>query len=268
MTEIAILDEIDFEYYPRELFIERYGSTINFDDDKELSRLIDFVRFDDIGLSLNNSIIREEIIKNVSQKSQNILDILDSISNKVYEEEKSTWYILFQCLLKVETLEKRLRLRESDIKKIFLELKTKYGDISYFWLQFGLFEQSQKDYITALGYLEKAASIRPKAFKIQHAIARNYMRYANSIDDYDRAKALFEDGEIKMKELIESNNIVEKKARPFSISCYVSEKVRFLDKFKRIQIPSKNDLRYMWRIMDQVNPDDYMKTVFKGYRTY
>lgn len=195
------------------------------------------------------------------------MELLDSISNRVYEEDKSTWYILFQCLLKVEILEKRLQIQKDDIKKIFLKLQSKYGGISYFWLQFGLFEQSQGNYVAALDYLEKSASIRPKAFKIQHAVARNYMCYANSLRSFEKADALFKKGENRMKELIESTDSLKRKARPYSISCYVTEKVKFIKKFKGDQVPSGNELKYMKRILEYVEPNGYMLTAFtKFYR--
>ncbi|WP_029201535.1 SIR2 family protein [Oribacterium sp. NK2B42] len=267
LIELAILDEMEFEYYPMELFVERYGSIIDFYNNCRLTRLVDFIRFDEFGLSLNNTIIGKEILDKAKNKEQIILELLKTIANRVYEEDRSIWYILFQCLLKVEILEKRLRIRKDSIKNMFLELKSEYGKISYFWLQFGLFEQSQGAYVTALGYLEKSASIRPKAFKIQHALARNYMCYANSLGNFEKADVLFKTGESKMKALIESTNSIERKARPYSISSYVSEKVKFIDKFKQYQAPSGNDLKYMGRILEYVEPDDYTKSAFhKFYR--
>lgn len=267
LTELAILDAIEFEYYPTELFVERYGALIDFYKDDNITRLVDFVRFDDYGLSVNNIIVSREVLKREKKRESIILELLDSISNRVYEEDKSTWNILFQCLLKVEILEKRLQIQKDDIKKIFLKLQSKYGGISYFWLQFGLFEQSQGNYVAALDYLEKSASIRPKAFKIQHAVARNYMCYANSLRSFEKADALFKKGENRMKELIESTDSLKRKARPYSISCYVTEKVKFIKKFKGDQVPSGNELKYMKRILEYVEPNEYMFTAFtKFYR--
>ncbi len=265
LTELAILDEMEFEYYPMELFVERYGSIIDFDNDRRLTRLVDFVRFDEVGLSLNNTIVGRKILDKATNKAQIILELLRTISNRVYEEDRSIWYILFQCLLKVEILEKRLRIGNDGIKKIFLDLQSEYDKISYFWLQFGLFEQSQGDYVTALGYLEKSASIRPKAFKIQHALARNYMCYANSLGNFEEADALFKTGEVKMVDLIESSNSIVRKARPYSISSYVSEKVKFIEKFKQYQAPKVKDLKYMARILEYVESDDYLRSAFRKF---
>lgn len=146
-----------------------------------------------------------------------------------------------------------------------MKLKPKYKEISYFWLQFGIFEQSQGDYGVALDYLEKSASIKPKAFKIQHALARNYMRHANSLDNYTDAEPLFKVGETRMKQLIDSTNTQAQKVRQHSISCYVAEKIKFIKKFRGFKEPSTVELKYIVRILEYENPDEYLLAAFKKF---
>ena len=266
LLELAIFDAIEVGDYPIGLFAERYGTAIDFHHNgKELTRLVDFVRVDDNRLSLNNTIVGEQILKQNNDKGEIIFEILSTISNRVYERDENKWYILFQCLLKVDILEDRLHIESDNLKKIFLKLKPKYKEISYFWLQFGIFEQSQGDYGVALDYLEKSASIRPKAFKIQHALARNYMRHANSLDNYTEAEPLFKVGETKMKQLIDSTNMQEQMVRPHSISCYVAEKIKFIKKFRRFKEPSNTELKYMVSILEYENPDEYLLAAFKKF---
>lgn len=69
-----------------------------------------------------------------------------------------------------------------------------------------------------------SASIRPNSYKIQHALARNYLRHANYVMDYNEAKELFAEGEARMKNLIESKEFYKEKAKPFSINSYILER--------------------------------------------
>ena len=46
--------------------------------------------------------------------------------------------------------------------------------------------------------------VSPFPYKIKHALARNYLRHANYVMDYNEAKELFAEGEARMKNLIES----------------------------------------------------------------
>ena len=68
-----------------------------------------------------------------------------------------------------------------------------------------------------------ANRIRPYAYQIQHAIARNYLKQANYVRDITEADALFKIGEEKMFELINSREHYKDKAKNFSIHCYILE---------------------------------------------
>ena len=72
-----------------------------------------------------------------------------------------------------------------------------------------------------------AHKIKPKAYQIQHAIARNYLKNANDEKDEAVALELFKMGEKKMLELINSHEGYKEKAKYFSIHCYVHEKIKF-----------------------------------------
>ena len=148
-------------------------------------------------------------------------------------------------------MEKKLKLNHKSIHKIYFSVKDKYENISYFWLQLGLHEQKKGDFVAAYNYLEKSASIRPKSYKIQHAIARNYMRHANNTSNFEKAKELFDKGEQKIKELIESKEFSREKAKPFSVNTYILEKIRFIDKFNLT--PGLQELSYMNSIINSTS---------------
>lgn len=260
LIELAIFDKADIEIYPRELFTERYGKSVGLDGDIDCNnmRVVDFVRMSSNGLSLRNAIVDEYILKqNISRIPEIIIEILKYLSKYVMERKNDVWYIIFQCLLKEEVLESKLKLRKKDIERIYLSVKSDFKEISYYWLQLGLYMQKNDDYVSAYNYLEKSASIRPKSYKIQHAIARNYMRHANNTSKYSDARQLFNEGEKRIKELIESKEYNMEKAKPFSVNSYILEKIKFIYKFN-IE-PTDKELQYMNDAINSVNVNDTYK---------
>lgn len=269
LIELAIFDIADIEFYPRELFTERYGRKIALDKDisSDVMRIVDYARMDENGLSLRNAMVENYILnQNSDRLSDIIIDILKYVSRYVSEKRNDTWYIIFQCLLKEEVLEKKLKLAHKTIDKIYFSVKGEYENISYFWLQLGLHEQKMEDFVSAYNYFEKSASIRPKSYKIQHAIARNYMRHANHISNYEKAKELFDIGEKKIKDLIESKEFNKEKAKPFSVNSYILEKIRFIYKFKLT--PSLQELTYMNNAINSISiTDSYKEKVYYAFYT-
>lgn len=260
LIELAIFDTADIEIYPRELFTERYGKRISLDEDvtRNMAKIVDYVRMDENGLSLRNAIIEKYIlISNKKELGDRIIDILRYVSRYVSERRNDIWYIIFQCLLKEDILENRLKLKKNDIKRIYFSVKKEYEAISYYWLQLGLYEQKVNDFVASYNYLEMSASIRPNSYKIQHALARNYLRHANYVMDYNEAKELFAEGEARMKNLIESKEFYKEKAKPFSINSYILEKIRYIQKFNID--PDKKELTYMNNAINMVSDADPYK---------
>ncbi len=271
LTELAIFDVADIETYPKELFTERFGSKVNLDGEINIDdmKVVDLVRTDGVGLLLRNSILNSFIIeKQKGMLKTTLIGILKYVSRFVSERNNNTWYIIFQSLMKEDVLEKKFHLKPAIIKEIFLSVKGEYKEISYYWLQLGLLSQKMGDYVTAFNYLSISSSIRPRSYKIQHAIARNYMRHANRTKDAAEAKALFEKGEEKMRELIESKDYGKEKAKPYSVNSYVREKINFINRFKLDVRDS--ELKYMRDILDSIPDyrDPYMESVVKLFYVF
>jgi len=72
----------------------------------------------------------------------------------------------FECLLKGDILEDKLSFNLKDILSLFYQLKEEYSKMSYYWLQLGIAEQKEKDYVKALNHLKMAKRIRPYAYQI------------------------------------------------------------------------------------------------------
>lgn len=269
LTELAIFDMSDIEVYPRELFSERYGKKIVLDEDISagMTRIVDYVRMDENELALRNSIVEKYVIeKNVDILTECIIDILKYVARYVSERRNDIWYIIFQGLLKEDVLINKLQFNDESIHKIYFSVKKEYGQISYYWLQLGLYMQKKRDFVSAYNYLEQSASIRPNSYKIQHAIARNYMRHANYIDNYEEAKVLFFEGEKRIKKLVDSREYYKEKAKPFSVNSFILEKVRFCRKFK--VCPGDKDLAYMNSAINSISlADTYMEKVYYAFYT-
>lgn len=265
LLELAIFDILDIEYYPRELFSEQYGSIIKLDSNINVTEIgiVDLARMNEKGISLRNSLIIQNIISsNQDRIPETIINILITISRYVEEKKSDVWYYMFQCLLKEDILKKRLKLCFKDINNIFLSVKSYYKDKSYYWLQMGILYQKNNDFTSAYTYLQQSYSIRPYSYQIQHALARNYLKEANYNNDIIEASATFDEGEKLMKELIDSKDYYKEKAKSFSVTSYIAEKIRFIEKHKLK--PSDQDLKYMIKNLESIKfqEDEYIENTF------
>lgn len=268
LLEIGIFDNADIEYYPIQLFTERFGRTINISGKIEMNNLkiVDYIKYDERGVSLRNRIFHKDLL---AANQREILPLLKNLliylSRYVYEGRDDMWTIIFQSLINEKRLKKYFKLSKDELKSLLYGLKEYYKDISYFWLQLGLFEQLNGDYSKALSHLQQSQAIQPNSFMIKHAIARNYLKFANSQSNINLANELFEKGESLMQELIDGKEYYIKKARPYSISCFVLEKTKYILKFN-----SKNsnkelcEMRDMLALVD-ISDDSYVKKTMKEF---
>ena len=267
LLELAVFEKLDIEYYPRELFVEKYGKCINLDSQINISEMgiVDSARMNEKGISLRNLILIDHIISIKKEDiTITIINILKVISRYVEEKRSDVWYYIFQCLLKENILTERLQLKWSEINEIFLSVKEEYKDKSYYWLQMGIHYQKNKDFLSAETYLQQSYSIRPRSYQIQHAIARNYLKLANNSNNLADARSTFEQGEKLMKDLIDSKEYYKEKAKPFSVTSYITEKIKFINKFE-IK-PTHQELMYMIKSLESIKDihDDYIENAFSS----
>ena len=256
LLEIAIFNSVDIEYYPMELFVEKYGQSISISTDDVIGgmKIADYIKYDEQGISLKNLLLQEEVLnRNVQEKYYVVENLLKRISRYVHEGNKDIWTIIFQSLHNEKQLRNALGFSNHELQKLFYGLKEEYKEISYYWLQLGLFEQSRDDYAKALSHLKKSQFIQPRSFKIQHAIARNYLKFANNQQNFEMARPLFDKGEKLMKQLIDSNEYYIKKAKPFSVNSYVLEKVRYIERYE-VKVSTK-ELCELRDMLDKVYSD-------------
>lgn len=262
-VELVIFEKADIPYYPSELLTSRYSIDFNiyrkerYDQlTEEQSMIVDYVRIEDNGISLKNKVLVKEIWRVLPEEKKiaSILDILKCIAPYVSEHKNNYWRIVFESLLKEDCLERKLGIQVSEQLKIYYQVKKDFAEISYFWLQLGIAEQKNKNYEKALNHLKMAKNIRPMAYQIQHAIARNYLKHANCIEDFVTSETLFLEGERLMVALIDSNEYYKAKARNFSIHCYILEKSKYIRNQK--SMISNKELLEMKKYIDLMVADD------------
>lgn len=260
--ELTIFDKADLSYYPSELLTARYSMDFDIFNQKnyknlskEQALIVDFVKLDEQGIGLKNIILRDKVWESLNQneKSHAIVHILKEISPYVEENENNYWKIIFESILKEDCLENKFGLNLKKILLIYYQLKEAFSDISYYWLQLGIAEQKCNEYNKALNHLNMAHVIRPKAYQIQHAIGRNYLKYANYLNDSIQADTLFKQGEEIMLELIRSSEYNKEKAKNYSIHCYVLEKIQYIKRHKKSI--SNKELLQIKQYIDMIKND-------------
>lgn len=260
--ELTIFDKADLSYYPSELLTARYSMDFDIFNQKnyknlskEQALIVDFVKLDEQGIGLKNIILRDKVWESLNQneKSHAIVHILKEISPYVEENENNYWKIIFESILKEDCLENKFGLNLKKILLIYYQLKEAFSDISYYWLQLGIAEQKCNEYNKALNHLNMAHVIRPKAYQIQHAIGRNYLKYANYLNDSIQEDTLFKQGEEIMLELIRSSEYNKEKAKNYSIHCYVLEKIQYIKRHKKSI--SNKELLQIKQYIDMIKND-------------
>lgn len=272
--ELTLFERTDISYYPSEMLTARYSIDFSCFARKETDPLppidtiiVDFVRINKEGISLKNKMFLDRVWEKTGsdEKVQMILDILRYVSPYVAERRDNYWRIISETLLKEDILENKVGLSTEKIVALYYQLKQEFDTISYYWLQMGIVEQRRKDFAKALNHLLMAKSIRPHAYQIQHAIARNYLKQANYTKDPVLHQSLFAEGEKQMLDLIHSKEYYKDKAKSYSIHCYVLEKLRYIEKYKLAL--AGNDIRQMKRYIDAIVDirDDYIHNLIHKF---
>ena len=257
-------------YYPGEMLTSRYSfnyynlkyNNTNSIDVRQSTfndeNLLDFIKEDSNGLSIKNNLLMNELwdIVDKDKKIESIISTLKWISKYVSEKVENYWRIIFESILKEDILKNNFDLSIPEILEIYYSVKDYYNDISFYWLQLGIAEQKQNHYEKALNHLKMATTIRPHAYQIQHAITRNYLKHANYIDDEILSHQLFKMGESKMKKLIYSDEFSNKKAKSFSIHCYVHEKIHNIQKFD--DEITNTTVKELKKLIDEIIEEQYI----------
>ena len=257
LLTLAIFEKLELPYFPLELVAILYQN-----ETKELLSMIDdFVKYDSSnGISLRNSNIATLILKSREKGKivARIKEILINISPQVVEGRHSYWNEIEASLMKEKLLRKKLGLKTKTIRNLLFEIKNYYSNSYNFWIQIGISEQIEGEFDKALNHFRQAEAINHDSYMVQNAIARNFLKQANSLLSYETAIPYYEKGEELMLRLIREREEFQVKA--YSTHCYLYEKMNFYLKFK-IE-PDNEELKEMYAmlcsIIDKTSESDGM----------
>lgn len=265
---LAIFQKLDLPYFPLEL-LGMWNTTDYFNILQESNDFIKNIN-ETNSVELRNSVLTSTILSKKSevQKITLIRDILCLVSPQVSDTVHSYWNEIQSVLMKGKALRGKLKISNLAVKNMLTEIKNYYNDDYNYWIQVGISEQSDGEYDRALNHFRQAESISPNSYLVQNAIARNYLRQANSMKKYEEAKEYFEEGERGMLSLIRNRDEFQVKA--FSTHCYLFEKIKFV-KRNRISL-KKKDIESMYILLKNIvdrDPNDPMAVhignVFANY---
>lgn len=265
---LAIFQKLDLPYFPLEL-LGMWDTSNYFNILKESD---DFIKnINEVNaVELRNNVLTNTILckKNENQKITLIRDILCLVSPQVSDTVHSFWNEIQSVLMKGKALRGKLKISNNAVKNMLTEIKNYYNDDYNYWIQVGIAEQSDGEYERALNHFRQAESISPNSYLVQNAIARNYLRQANSTKNRDEAKAFFEEGERGMLALIKSRDEFQVKA--FSTHCYLFEKIKYVKRHNIVL--KKKELESMYTLLKNIverDPNDPMArhigNVFANY---
>lgn len=252
LRQLAILSKLGLPYLPLEIV----GLIYNRNYQHVLNCTENFITHNKAsnGISLRDLFLVPHLLKNVSYKKYMSLlkDMLVMISPQVLDGNHTYWNEMASTLMKCKFLRSLLHLPNGIVKNLLTDIKPYYNDDYNYWLQVGLSEQHDSEYGLALNHFRQAESMSPTSYTVRNAIARNYLRQANEMDDYEMALPIHEEGVSQMKQLISEREEFQVKA--YSTHCLLFERIRF---YRRNDIlPTDEVLLEMYNMLKSVIDKD------------
>ncbi len=256
LVYISIFQALDLSYFPLEIV------TLIFNDITKdaLNEIDDFIKYNENnGVSIRNTFLSKLVLQQVRYNKllELIKEILIHISPQVTENLHTYWNEIEATLMKEKLLRKRLGLKTSSIKNMLFEIQSYYNDNYNYWIQVGISEQMDNEFEKALNHFQQAEALNPNSYMVKNAIARNFLKQANSCEIIESAKPYFEEGERRMLELIKEREEFQVKA--YSTHCYLYEKINYFEKFNIV--PNDDDLKKMYDLLETIiekTPEDGM----------
>lgn len=256
LVYISIFQALDLSYFPLEIV------TLIFNDITKdaLNEIDDFIKYNENnGVSIRNTFLSKLVLQQVRHNKllELIKEILIHISPQVTENLHTYWNEIEATLMKEKLLRKRLGLKTSSIKNMLFEIQSYYNDNYNYWIQVGISEQMDNEFEKALNHFQQAEALNPNSYMVKNAIARNFLKQANSCKIIGSAKPYFEEGERRMLELIKEREEFQVKA--YSTHCYLYEKINYFENFNIV--PNDDDLKKMYDLLETIiekTPEDGM----------
>lgn len=257
LVQLSIFYKMNLPYFPAEIFRLIYGGNSK----SILDNVDNYITYfsDQNGFAIRNPFLVPHILAKISSKKKVRLltEVLMYISPQVVDGYHSYWNEIASTLMKCRLLRQLLNLSNPYVKKLLASIKNYYNDDYNYWLQVGLSEQYDNEFEHALNHFQQAESLSPNSYLVKNAIARNFLRQSNVVDDKIKAENLFAEGVRRMEDLI--LNREEFQVRAYSTHCLLYEKIRFYRKYEII--PNEDGLQEMYKSLKTIfdkNPNDPM----------
>lgn len=268
LIQLSVFYRMNLPFFPREIFFLMYGEKAK----SIMDHIENFVTYfpDKNGYAIRNSFMAQHILGHVSSKKRVRLigEVLMFVSPQVVDGYHSYWNEIASTLMKCRLLRRLLGLTNVWIKNLLSSIKSYYNDDYNYWLQVGLSEQYDGDFDIALNHFQQAESLSPNSYLVKNAIARNFLRQANAINDKSKADSFFSEGVQRMESLIRERE--EFQVRAYSTHCLLFERIRFYRKYDII--PDIDTLHNMYKSLQSIfekNPDDPMsKHISNKFRKF
>lgn len=252
LSLLAILNKLDISYLPISVISLLYGGNYS----KAINICDDFIKYykDVDGYAIRDTFLISHLLKDLRPKDKIRLlkELLICISPQVVDSNHTYWNELASVLMKGKLLRSVLRMRNNDVKNLLTDIKQYYNDDYNYWLQVGITEQHDSEYELALNHFRQAESMSPNSYIVRNAIARNFLRQANEIGDFEVGINVHKKGVSLMMSLI--NDCEEFQVKAYSTHCLLFETIRF---YRRNSIvPKESEIKEMYTMLRMVMDKD------------
>jgi hypothetical protein len=147
-----------------------------------------------------------------------------------YEYSKDESVALFQKALRVKRIRNCKLLPPQKILSLLASLEKHCDHLSYFWIQYGIAAQVNKQYGDANNHLLYAQNLQPRSYQVCHALAKNDMEWglSLSLEHIDEGKEKFNDGSSSLLKLVYNRNFSD--SFRYSVHTFVNMWLNYADK--------------------------------------
>jgi hypothetical protein len=189
-------------------------------------------------LSVYSTHFTQEDILNISKE---IIIYLSSQYNVAFNKSKNINTEMTHALLISKLYVQKFKIKDKNLfDNYYYSLSSYFDANSDFWLQYAKMEMKLKDFESSKIHLDQAMALSPNSYKIQHALGQWYMFKAITIDNYEQAKIIFQEG----SKLMESQLLIND---AYPVHSYIDGFMMFHKKFK-FELKS-NQIKHLYKII-------------------
>lgn len=248
LLALAMFQELDIPSFPLEILALWKRASFT----HVLNVISDYTRkIDEDSIALRNSFLTRHLLNNASEreKSKTLSSVLKLIAPQRPSYGRNMWSMMQEKLMGFRTLTKTFHLTADGVRSIYNEILQNYNTDYNYWIQVGIADQEDQDYISAHNHLTQAENLNSRSYLVRHALARNYLLRAISGMETNISEANYNKGKNIMLRLIEDREGDQTKA--YSIHSYVIYSVKYWRKYSIN--PTKSEIDQMIQLLKTLN---------------